>query len=217
MNWLTQLRMRPRLLAAAALGLCLAWLLPAAVDGPQRAVLAWNGAIWLYLLLVWIDMLRLDQGELRERAVSHADGASAVLAIAIVTSVACLVAVVTELATARGAHDTHDLRHVGLALLTLTGSWLLLPTEFALAYASRYYAAGAAGLQFPVVDGRRHVDPNYVDFMYFAITIAAASQTSDIAVTSRPMRVLVIVHTALSFGFNALVLALAINVAAGLL
>jgi uncharacterized membrane protein len=214
MSWLTQLRTRPRLIAAVLSGLAAAWLLPDAMPPAQRAVLAWNAAIWLYLLLVWVDMTQLDHGRLRQRAVDHADGARVVLAIAVVSSIACLAAVVTELAAARVAHEVHGLRHVGLALVTLVGSWLLVPTEFALAYASRYYAAGGHGVDFPGT-AKPH-EPNYVDFMYFAITIAATSQTSDVVVTTRAMRTLVLVHAVLSFAFNALVLALAINLASGL-
>jgi uncharacterized membrane protein len=165
MSWLTQLRTRPRLIAAVLSGLAAAWLLPDAMPPAQRAVLAWNAAIWLYLLLVWVDMTQLDHGRLRQRAVDHADGARVVLAIAVVSSIACLAAVVTELAAARVAHEVHGLRHVGLALVTLVGSWLLVPTEFALAYASRYYAAGGHGVDFPGT-AKPH-EPNYVDFMYF--------------------------------------------------
>ena len=216
MTWLTQLRTRPRLIASVVTGLAAAWLLPGAWPAPERAVMAWNAAIWLYLGLVWIDMARLDQGRLRQRAVDHADGARVVLAIAVVSSIACLAAVVSELAAARAANDLHNLRHVGLALLTLVGSWLLLPTEFAMSYASRYFATGGSGLDFPCPAGEPDPEPNYVDFMYFAVTIAATSQTSDVAVTTRAMRTLVLGHSVLSFGFNALVLALAINLAAGL-
>lgn len=216
MTWLKQLRTRPRLIAAVTAGVAAATLLPASLPAPERAVIAWNAAIWLYLSLVWIDMTRLDQGRLRQRAVDHADGARIVLALAIVTSIACLAAVVTELAAARAAHDAYNLQHVGLALVTLVGSWFLLPTEFALTYASRYYAANGSGLAFPAASAGKAHEPNYIDFMYFAITIAAASQTSDVTVTTRGMRTLVLVHAVLSFAFNALVLALAINLAAGL-
>ena len=216
MTWLKQLRTRPRLIASAAAGLAAVWLLPGSLPPPERAVMAWNAAVWLYLLLVWIDMSRLDQGRLRQRAVEHADGASVVLMIAVVTSAACLAAVVTELAAARAAHAVYTLRHLVLALATLVGSWLLLPTEFALAYASRYYDADAPGLDFPEPKGAPEAEPNYVDFLYFSMTIAATSQTSDVAVATRGMRSLVLVHSVLSFSFNTLVLALAINLAAGL-
>ena len=43
------------------------------------------------------------------------------------------------------------------------------------------------------------------------------SQVSDVQVTSRSMRRLTMVHGVLSFGFNMLIVALSINVVAGLL
>ena len=56
-----------------------------------------------------------------------------------------------------------------------------------------------------------------MDFLYFSFTIGAAAQTSDVSVTSSRMRRIVLVQTVLSFLFNTTVLALAINVAAGML
>ena len=43
-----------------------------------------------------------------------------------------------------------------------------------------------------------------------------AAQTSDVIVTTRPMRALVLYQAVLSFGFNTAVLALSVNIAAGL-
>ncbi len=43
------------------------------------------------------------------------------------------------------------------------------------------------------------------------------SQVSDVQVVSRPMRQLVLVHGMLSFVFNTVILALSVNIIAGLL
>ena len=69
------------------------------------------------------------------------------------------------------------------------------------------------GIDFPGDE----TDPDYTDFLYFALTIAATSQTSDVAVTTREVRRWVTVQTLLAFAFNTALLALAINIAAGLL
>jgi uncharacterized membrane protein len=61
------------------------------------------------------------------------------------------------------------------------------------------------------------LDPDYWDFLYFSFTIAVAVQTSDVSVTSRTMRKLVLGQSVLSFFFNLLILGLSINIAAGLL
>jgi uncharacterized membrane protein len=117
-----------------------------------------------------------------------------------------------------------------LALATVTGSWLLLPTLFALDYASLYYAGTApGGLRFPQDDALADAEappaqaarpgvftPHYDDFLYFSFTIAVACQTSDIDVTRPSMRRLVLLQSVLSFAFNTAVLAFGINLAASL-
>ena len=54
-------------------------------------------------------------------------------------------------------------------------------------------------------------DPDYRDFAYFSFVIGMTCQVSDVDVTSREMRRLVLLHGILSFGFNTVVLALTIN------
>lgn len=213
-----QLRARPRLIASSIIGIALATLLPATLPAIERALLGWNAGVWLYLLLVWLNMTRLDQGRLRNVATAQADGAGIVLALAILGTLASLAAVVLELASAKSAPAHAGGYSVTLVVATLVGTWLLLPMEFALSYASRYFADPAGGLEFPQPASHHGgpAQPNYVDFLYFSITIAATAQTSDVGVTTRAMRRFVILHSVLSFAFNAFVLALAINIVAGL-
>jgi len=215
---LTQLKARPRLLGAATVGVVLTLLLPASSHAVTRGVLGWNAAVWLYLLLVGLDMARLDHRRLQQRVSAQAEGAVVVLAIAIVATLASMVAIFAELGAAKAASGALGWPNVLLALVTLVGSWLLLPTEFALSYASLYFTDAAGGLEFPRPASAPGAEPapNYVDFLYFSITIAATAQTSDVAVTTRAMRQLVLLQSVLSFAFNALVLALAINMAASL-
>ena len=58
--------------------------------------------------------------------------------------------------------------------------------------------------------------PTYVDFVYFSYTIGVASQTADVSISSAAMRRIVLAHSVLSFFFNTTILALTINLAAGL-
>ena len=110
---------------------------------------------------------------------------------------------------------------------TVLGAWVLVPTMFTLTYASLFYQAGSAhpahtgglasdgrGLAFP--GEGQGFKPDYFDFLYFAFTIAVASQTADVAVTSQRMRRLVLLQSLLSFGFNTAILAFTINLAASM-
>jgi uncharacterized membrane protein len=214
------LRVRPRLLLAIAAGVATGLLLPGSLHGATRLLLAWNTTVWLYLAFVGALMRHPDHGHLRRQAAAHAESASVVLMIVVAAAVASMVAIFAELGAGKAGGTGLPWPQLLLTLATLIGSWLLLPFEFALTYASRYYAANPAGggLDFPGMDesaGGVSL-PNYTDFVYFSLTIAATAQTSDVNVTTRAMRRLVVTHGVVSFAFNTMVLALAINIAASL-
>ena len=84
---------------------------------------------------------------------------------------------------------------------------------FAFHYAHRYYAgphgesSAVKPLHFP---GDR--EPDYSDFMYYSFVVGMTSQVSDVAVISRSMRRLTMIHGVLAFLFNIAVLALSINI-----
>jgi uncharacterized membrane protein len=69
-----------------------------------------------------------------------------------------------------------------------------------------------AGLQFPSEDS-----PDYFDFLYYAFVIGMTAQVADVAIKSRNMRRTALVHGVVSFVFNTVVLAFAVNIAAGLM
>lgn len=212
---LAQLRARPHLLASAAVGVLVAVAAPPGRHGAPHLLLGWNAAVWLYLAQACWVMTRADHHHLRRTAVAQAEGHAVVLGVAIVAAVVSVVAIGIELGGARGAAPREAWAHVAFALLTVAGAWLLLPTLFALSYASSHFVDEAeGGLAFP---GDPKAPRHYADFLYFSFTIAVASQTADIAVTTTAMRRLVLVQSLLSFAFNTAILALTVNIAAGLL
>ena len=208
------LRARPRMLLAAAAGTFAGLVVPGVASPVTRALLGWNVGVWLYLVLIGTFMLRASHSRLRQVARSHAEGSATVSAVVIGASLASLVAIVLELAAAK-AGAQHAVPHVLVALVTVAGSWLLLPTLFTLNYASAYYRVEQGeGLLFPgATDTFR---PSYPDFLYFSFTIAVALQTSDVAVTTAPMRRLVLVQSLLAFVFNTTILAFTVNIASSL-
>ncbi len=93
-------------------------------------------------------------------------------------------------------------------------SWFFVHTIMTLHYAHDHYSPRAGGrLEFP----DKPPEPSYGDFLYFAFTIGAAAQTSDVTIASPRIRRVVLLHTVLSFLFNTTILALAVNVGASLL
>jgi uncharacterized membrane protein len=87
---------------------------------------------------------------------------------------------------------------------------------FTLHYGHMYYRAQEElrPLRFPDHDT---LEPDYWDFLYFSFTIAVAAQTSDVTVMTQDMRKVVLAQSVLSFLFNAAIIGLSINVAAGLI
>ena len=87
-------------------------------------------------------------------------------------------------------------------------SWALLHVGFAQAYEAGYlHAQGDAPLAFPDTEA-----PGSVDFLYFAFTVATSFATSDVVVRTARARWIVMMHSILSFMFNALVVAVAYQV-----
>ncbi len=64
------------------------------------------------------------------------------------------------------------------------------------------------GLEFP--GGKR---PEGSDFLYFSTVIGMTAQTADTGITTAHMRRVVLVHSILSFFFNTVIVAAAVNLA----
>ena len=96
-----------------------------------------------------------------------------------------------------------------LGVIAMVMSWMLLQAGYARRYASIYRAAGG-GLTFPDTEF-----PAPVDYLYFAVTIGTAFSVSDVLVTTSRMRWHVMVHSVVSFFYNAAVVAFALSLIAG--
>ena len=211
------IRTRPRLFVAILFGLCMAQVLVALT--PMRTltayVIGWNAGAGLYLLLALNMMHGADADKIRHRAARQDEGEMAILALVVLAAMVCLLSIVAELSVAKDLHGSSRGLHIGLSVLTIFSSWLFTQTMFALHYAHQYYVAlfrnGKPGLEFPGDE-----EPNYSDFFYFSAVIGTSGQTADVNFSSRAMRRIGTVHCILSFLFNTTVLAMMINIAAGL-
>lgn len=204
------------MLAGLAVGLVIALLvLPEHTHTMVRVLAGWDAAVWSYLALIWVHMAAADEGRVREFARRDDENAGVVLVVICVATIASIVAIVLELASAKGTAGTSTLWHYLLTGLTMFGAWFLIPTIFTMHYARLYYDADATetALLFP----DHKLQPNYWDFLYFSFTIAVASQTSDVVLRSRSIRRAALAQSILSFYFNVAVLGLCVNIAAGLL
>jgi uncharacterized membrane protein len=213
---------RPKLVAAVVFGVAIYWLVPAGrLDIATRLLIAWNAAIALFLVLAAIAMRRATGESMRRHAQELDEGHYTVLIMAIVAATASLAAIVFELINLRNGSDGDASLYVGLSGLTILTAWSFIHIIFTEHYAHEFYVdrdrstadiEESKGLKFP---GTK--EPDYLDFLYFTFTIGVANQTADVAIESRAMRVLVLIHSIISYFFNTIILALTINIAASLL
>ena len=214
---LRALQARPRLWSSMAVGLLVALLLPTAwVSHPaSRALVGWNTGALLYLVLAWEMMRGAHAGSMRRRALRQHEGRLIILTGVVLAAVAVLVAIASQLAAVKNLDGMARVPHLALTALTVTSSWLFTQAMFALHYAHDFYAARERGLpdllSFPGTP-----DPDYGDFFYFACVIGTSGQTADVAFTSSALRRIGTLHCVLAFAFNTTVLALSVNIAAGL-
>jgi uncharacterized membrane protein len=207
------LRSRPRALIGLLVGFVVAALVPGHMRSTARALIGWDAAVWLYLILIWVQMATARQSAVQALAEREDENAAAVLVVVSVAAIASIVAIVVELSAAKGV-GFKALPNYLLTGATMLGAWFLIPTMFTLHYARHYYQSpdNAPALRFP----DRHLKPDYWDFLYFSFTIAVASQTADVGLGSTAARRTVLAQSVMSFFFNLAVLGLSINIAASM-
>ena len=215
-------RSRPNLTAAIAVGLAV-WvglvLAPEALRWSTISVLAWDaGSLW-FVVSMLRHMRAREAADMEAAADRQDEGQGMILALVLLACVASLASVAAEMGLAKGEHGLMKIARVALAATTVAGSWFMVQLIFALHYAHEFYSPDdlpgprgrAEGLNFP-----GDQDPDYWDFLHFSVVLGAASQTADIAFTSKPMRRLGTLHSLIAFTFNTVVLALSINLLAAL-
>lgn len=218
---LSSLRNRPRLLSAIGVGVAtgLALLVvPNDLRPSTRAILAWDVGCVVLIVLDLTLMARETTAEIRQRADRQDEGRGMILLLAMVAAAASLAAVAIELSLAKGETGWGQAWRVGLSVGTVGLSWFVAQLMYALHYAHEYYTADdeepgdtRQGLAFPGGEA-----PDYWDFLHFSVVIGVAAQTADVAFTSKAMRRVGTVHSLFAFAFNTVVLALTVNLAAGL-
>jgi uncharacterized membrane protein len=210
-------RLHIRLVASALIGVALFGVLMQ-LGQPERvttrALIAWNVGALCYLITVLWLVLRCDLDRLRQRAAEDDEGAALILVIIVIAAVASLVAIFVELGAARA--DKGGWLSPALALSTVIVSWFLIQSIYAIHYAHEFYGEAEGGhkggLKFPA-DGPKadEAHPEYWDFIYHSFVIGMTFQVSDVQVTSKSVRRLVVGHSIVSFFYNVAVLALMVN------
>lgn len=192
--------------------------------GVVTGVLALASALWLvpdlvleigavtfflvYLILSAIRLPKLDAAYLRR----HATETDEPVAVIFLVTLAAIVVSLASLFFLLNREDGPAPIQLGLAFASVALGWLTIHTMAALHYAHLYWRPSKTetgrGLDFPQTDA-----PGGFDFLYFSFVIGMTCQTSDVGIVSTSMRKVNLLHAVVSFFFNTVLVAVAVNAA----
>ncbi|MCV9965487.1 DUF1345 domain-containing protein [Pararhizobium sp. BT-229] len=168
----------------------------------------------VYLVLIARRLPALTGAHLKRNAAGTDEPAIIISAVTLAAAAVSLVSLFLAL-NKDGAETVVDLI---IAFSSVTLGWLTIHTMAAMHYAHRYWSPEMNGderdnhgLDFP---GTK--EPGGYDFLYFAFVIGMTAQTSDIAITSTGMRKVNLLHAVVTFFFNTVLVAAAVNAAVSL-
>lgn len=183
-----------------------------------KIMIAWAVFALSYIITSWIVFFGQKPATIRALSKQEDGSRLYVFSLIIITSFASLFTVLL-LMLSQNAKDTPQIIFVPVAICGMLFSWIMVHTIFGFHYAHLYYGNDtndstkhAEGLKFPGDE-----KPDYLDFAYFSFVVGMTFQVSDVDITSKAIRRLVLLHGLISFGLNTFVVALTINLIAGLL
>jgi uncharacterized membrane protein len=184
------------------------------VDGWDFAALVgWDVASTALVASTWFTVGPMDADRTARLAIREEPGRAMADLLLVGASVVSLLGVGFIIAAGGQAHGARVAFLVGLAIFTVVVSWSVVHTTYTLRYARIYYSGPDGGVQFKMPDDAK---PKYTDFAYLSFTIGMTFQVSDTDLTSSIMRKTALGHALLSYLFGVVIIAVMINLVAGL-
>jgi uncharacterized membrane protein len=180
-------------------------------------VLAWNVFGISYLIFNLILFSKSDVNQIQKQC-SKEDVSSWILFAFVVS--ACMIGLLSVLSFMNNTSTWQSGSIIGsiLCISAVGFSWLMVHLAFAVRYAHLFYGDNnkqfskhAKGLIFPEDDL-----PDYFDFAYFSIVIGMTFQVSDVVITSKGVRRLVLIHSIIAFIFNTVIIAMTVSQVIGM-
>jgi len=203
------IRYRPLLSTAAMISGALFLLFSSKLNTTMAILLAFDIGALVFLIAVGFSMTGATPDRMAKLARQQEEGKWAVLFMSLIVSGIILVALYLEL------HSAKNQLIGGLLLAgsSILMSWLFLAVMFALHYAHSFYLGAnpaQGGLLFPGTDA-----PDYWDFMYFSVVLSMTFQVSDVQIVNQSIRRTALLHSMVAFFFNVIIIAITVNVVAG--
>lgn len=179
-------------------------------------MILWDVFALSYIIISWIVFFTSTIDHIKRKARTNDGGKLFVFFMVIFASFFSMVTVAI-LVVSKDSLGIEESVYLPIIIGGILLSWSLVHTTFCFHYAHLYYdnekgtEDNAEGLAFP-----NEKQPDYVDFAYFSFVIGMTFQVSDVEISARKIRRLALFHSLLSFALNTFVVALTINLIAGL-
>jgi uncharacterized membrane protein len=189
----------------------LVWLQPLGRESGIRIPLAGVTFFLIYLASAFLAARELTVVDLRAKSKLEDEG----IAVIVLITLAAIALSLGSLGLLLGSGGADGWRLLP-AVANVPLGWATLHTVMAFHYAHLFYSEpddpkgkhrDTGGLEFPKTG-----EPSIFDFIYYSFVVGMTAQVSDVDTTSREMRNTTIVHGIVSFFFNTVILAFAVNV-----
>ena len=182
-----------------------------------KIICIWCAFALSFLLLAWLVLFSRDVSHIKKIALKEDVSRSVIVVLTTISSLAAMFTVLLLIiSSSKNVGEVYE--RVAIGFLSVVLSWILVHTIFTFHYAHLYYEndkngkkQNREGLVFP-----NDTAPNYFDFAYFSFIIGMTFQVSDVQITDKKIRRLVLLHSLISFVLNTFVVAITVNFIAGL-
>ena len=217
-SWFNRLHAIHKLLISAVFAIIVYIIFPIThLNTVAHLMVGWDVFCLSIIGLSFVTFFTINSEQLCYQCSKQDESRVIIFLVVLVATIASLLAVVL-LITSKSGDSAAKLWELPIAIIGMMCSWILVHTIFTFRYAHIYYdnneidfGKSGSGLDFP---GDK--EPNYLDFAYFSFVLGMTFQVSDVSIHSKRLRKLALLHGLISFGFNTVVVALTINIIAGL-
>lgn len=213
------LRLHPvqKLIISLSLSIAAYFIIPSKAPSLITITFSWDVFAVCYLILSWVVIIKRSVAQIRKEAKKDDGSLTYVFLLIMLSSFTSLVMVLLLVVSHDGDSEGNGY-YLPVAIGGILLSWFMIHSTYTFHYAHIYYdddddnpGKDAHGLEFPGNDKL-----NYIDFAYFAFVIGCTFQVSDVEISSAKIRRVAFIHGLISFFLNTFVVALTINLIAGL-
>ena len=212
-SWFNRLHAIHKLLISVLVAFAVYTIFPMQhINRIAQAMVWWDTFCISIITLTAITFFTINSQQLCFQSSKQDESRVMIFVVILISTLASLLTVIL-LITSKSEVNTAKVWELPIAIIGMISSWILVHTIFTLRYAHIYYSNSqkGEGLDFPGDN-----DPDYLDFAYYAFVIGMTFQVSDVSIKTKRLRNLTLLHSLISFSFNTVIVALTINVIAGL-